>query len=119
MNLKYFYILFAILLFSCDFNDSPCVKKGWSEVKIVEGEISLYSPMDEDGHGSREWYFVDSVFFSYSDYNSYGQFSFGNSFYNNSCVKGGVICENGQKVRIHYKTLCDDLKGIVKIELLD
>jgi len=116
--MKYIIILLTTVLTSC-YNDSPCIKKGWSELKVVEGIVTGYNPMDESGHGSTESYFVDSIFFSYSDYVSYGRYAFSNYFYNNSCVKGGVICENGQNVRIHYKTMCEDLKGIVKIELLD
>lgn len=101
---------------SCNNKDvPPCIKKGWStEIKIVEGEVKHYSPMDPSGHGSRESFFVDSVYFSYSDYMLSRE-----NFYNNSCAKGGVICQNGQNVRISYKTMCQLGTGIVKIEILD
>ena len=109
------YILLTSIILSCnDYEEYPCLKDGWSNEKVVEGEISQYSPMDEGGHGSRETFMVDSISFSYSDYNSTGE-----GFYHNSCVKGGVICENGQKVRITYKTLCEYKVGIVNLELLD
>ena len=66
-----------------------------NEFKTVEGVVSNYSPMKIKGHGSREFFFVDNVYFSYSDYIEIDG-------YNNSCVKGGAICENGQYVKIAY-----------------
>lgn len=63
--------------------------------KTIEGVVSNYSPMKIEGHGSRETFFVDSIFFSYSDY-------IGMEGYNNSCVKGGMICNEGQKVKIEF-----------------
>lgn len=65
------------------------------EYKVVEGVVTNYSPMKKEGHGSMEYFIVDSIHFTFSDY-------IGTDGYNNSCVKGGVICGNGQKVRIEY-----------------
>ncbi|MFO7869315.1 MAG: hypothetical protein R6U95_08475 [Bacteroidales bacterium] len=65
------------------------------QFKTVEGVVSNYTPMKIEGHGSRESFSVDSVHFSYSDYLAIDG-------YNNSCIKGGAICKNGQHVKIEY-----------------
>jgi len=104
----------SVILLSCANKSKlpPCMQKGWSKEKVIEGVVWGYKPMDKAGHGSMEVFFVDSIPFAYSDYKITG-------FYNNSCVKGGLICENGQKVRIIYKTQCDVINGIVNIEILN
>ena len=106
--------MFFMILASCvdESKIEPCMRKDWSNIKIIEGVTSAYIPMDKGGHGSNEIFMVDSVIFTYSDYLLTG-------FYNNSCVKGGLICGDGQNVRITYRTKCDYLTGIEKIELLD
>ncbi len=110
--MKFIVLFFLLYSFnSCsNTNDLGCLQK-WSEERVVEGYVSNYSPMNKEGHGSNEIFWVDSVSFAYSDFAPTG-------FYNNSCVYGGLICRNGQKVRITYKTQCDVIHGITKIEIL-
>lgn len=65
------------------------------KVKIIEGTVSNYSPMNFEGDDSSETFMIDSVSFLYSDYMP-------TDGYNNACVKGGVICKNGQVIKIEY-----------------
>lgn len=91
------------------FNEIKEIYKA-GDSKTVEGKVANYSPMDIEGHGSMESFSVNGVTFSYSDY-------FAIDGYNNSCVKGGVICENGQEVKIQYVSTVPYINAIIKIEL--
>jgi hypothetical protein len=117
MSRKTIYLSIVILFLVLGCGNSteseyhPCFKEPWSEIKVVEGEVTGYSPMDEAGHGSRESFLVNNIPFNYTDYMDDG-------FYNNSCVKGGLICSNGQYVRIKYRTKCEYITGIEQIEII-
>lgn len=112
--MKYLIIFFFLLVFSCNNKKTSlpdCFVKGYTEAKIIKGTVYGYSPMDKDGHGSMESFFVGSECFSYSCFISTG-------FYNTPCFRGGIVCENGQKVKVTYKTRCH-INSIIKIELID
>ena len=78
-------------------------------VHIEEGEISNYKPIDTSNHGSFESFLLNGVKFAYSDYHRI-------SGYHHACANGGVICAEGQAIRISYYTK-EGLNYIVKIEL--
>ncbi|MBI35650.1 MAG: hypothetical protein CMP67_09860 [Flavobacteriales bacterium] len=80
------------------------------KVKVVEGEISNYKPIDLTNHGSFESFTINEAKFAYSDYHRI-------SGYHHACANGGVICNNGQEVKLtYYKE--DNLNFIVRIEIL-
>lgn len=116
-QMKLQIIILCLLLFfiSCTNQDNiPDCWEDWDKVDqefVVEGEVENYHPMRKDGHESFESFFVDTLLFAYSDFCVDG-------FYNNSCVYGGKICRNGQKVRIKFKTQCGGVNKITDIELL-
>ena len=71
------------------------IKKG--DVEIQQGKISEYKPIDLSNHGSLESFSINGVKFAYSDYHRI-------SGYHHACVNGGLICEEGQEIRISYYT---------------
>jgi len=92
-----FSISWNVILQFGDYNSYNKIEEFYKQgkVKTVEGFVSDYSPMNIGDHDSNETFMVDSVAFSYSDYMPIDG-------YNNTCVKGGVICENGQVIKIEY-----------------
>ncbi len=75
--------------------------------KVVEGEVGDFKRMHHNNKENEKFY-VDDVFFSYSDY----IVGFG---YNKSRGHGGVIKGNGQVLRIEYVTFMNE-NCMVKIE---
>lgn len=74
------------------------------------GEVSKFHPENKEGHDS-EYFYVDKVYFEYS----HEEIANG---YHKSKYRGGVIKENGQKLKIYYVPTSDDYEGniILKIE---
>lgn len=67
--------------------------------------------MNKEGQGSNEIFLVDSLSFAYS-------YFIQTRFYNKSFIYGGLICRNGQKVRITFKTHSNVIHGITQFEIL-
>ena len=84
------------------------IKKG--DVEIQQGKISEYKPIDLSNHGSLESFSINGVKFAYSDYHRI-------SGYHHACVNGGLICEEGQEIRISYYTK-NNINYIVKLDTL-
>ena len=84
------------------------IKKG--DVEIQQGKISEYKPIDLSNHGSLESFSINGVKFAYSDYHRI-------SGYHHACVNGGLICEEGQEIRISYYTK-NNINYIIKIDAL-
>ncbi len=84
------------------------IKKG--DVEIQQGKISEYKPIDLSNHGSLESFSINGVKFAYSDYHRI-------SGYHHACVNGGLICEEGQEIRISYYTK-NNINYIIKIDTL-
>ncbi len=80
------------------------------KVYTEEGEISNYKPIDTSNHGSFESFLLNGVKFAYSDYHRI-------SGYHHACANGGLICEEGQAIKVSYYTK-KELNYIVKIELI-
>ena len=97
-----FSISWNVILQFGDYNSYSKMEKFYKQgkVKTVEGFVSNYSPMNIEDHDSNETFMIDSVAFSYSDYIAIDG-------YNNTCVNGGLICGNGQVIKIEYiQTYC-------------
>ena len=77
-------------------------------VHIEEGKISNYKPIDTSNHASLETFELNGVKFAYSDYHRI-------SGYHHACANGGIICEEGQEIRLSYYTK-EGLNYIIKIE---
>ncbi len=84
------------------------IKKG--DVEIQQGKISEYKPIDLSNHGSLESFSINGVKFAYSDYHRI-------SGYHHACVNGGLICEEGQEIRISYYTK-NNINYIIKLDTL-
>lgn len=84
------------------------IKKG--DIEIQQGKISEYKPIDLSNHGSLESFSINGVKFAYSDYHRI-------SGYHHACVNGGLICEEGQEIRISYYTK-NNINYIIKIDTL-
>jgi hypothetical protein len=92
-----FFLLFGIYNVPKDISRYYATKEIYESknYKIVEGFVQNYKPMPVLGH-SDESFMVDSVFFSYSDFDKsyYG--------FNQTSSHGGPIIGNGMFVRIAY-----------------
>lgn len=66
-----------------------------SKTSTTEGEVSELKPIDLKNHGSFESFTVDGVKFIYSDYHRI-------QGYHHTCELGGVICKEGQLVKLEY-----------------
>ena len=84
------------------------IKKG--DIEIQQGKISEYKPIDLSNHGSLESFSINGVKFAYSDYHRI-------SGYHHACVNGGLICEEGQEIRISYY-IKNNINYIIKIDTL-
>lgn len=102
-------VLLAIWGYRSDLQEYETVVEGYhqGDYLIVEGEVENFSPMPELGHGS-ESFTVEGVEFSYTWYEE-------RYAYHTPLVRGGVIQENGQYVRIGYVEF-DGQTHIVSIE---
>ena len=85
------------------------IEKG--NIKVEQGKISKYQPIDLSNHGSFETFFLNEVKFAYSDYHRI-------SGYHHACVNGGLICEEGQEIRVSYYTK-KEINYIIKLEVLN
>ena len=83
------------------------IEKG--NIHVEEGKISDYKPIDSSNHGSLESFSLNGVKFAYSDYHRI-------SGYHHACANGGIICLEGQQVRLSYYTK-KELNYIIKIEV--
>ena len=78
---------------------------------VVEGGVTNFKHLDDDNHSSGESFKVNGVKFIYSDYHRIHG-------YHHTCSLGGVICKDGQVVRLSY--IEDNLfNRIVKLELAE
>ncbi len=84
------------------------IEKG--DIHIEEGVISNYKPIDTSNHGSFESFVLNGIKFTYSDYHRIAG-------YHHACENGGVICTEGQEIRLSYYTK-KGLNYIVKIETI-
>ena len=78
------------------------------DVHIEEGKISNYKPIDTSNHASLESFELNGVKFAYSDYHRI-------SGYHHACANGGIICKEGQEIRLSYYTK-EGLNYIIKVE---
>ena len=77
------------------------------KTKQVEGLVENYKPIDTENHGSTESFTIKGVEFFYSDYHRIPG-------YHHACANGGVICGNGQTLKLDYFEK-DGINFIVKM----
>lgn len=75
---------------------------------VVHGLTRNYHPMPSGGHDMESFY-VDSVFFEYSDFSV-------TEGYSHACSRGGYICSDSMDVRISYIPMYGG-NVIIKLEL--
>ena len=63
--------------------------------RTVVGVVSEYLPRIPEEKGSMETFLIDSVAFSFSD-------NMKTEGYNTTCNEGGLVCGNGQQLKIEY-----------------
>jgi hypothetical protein len=80
------------------------------ETQIEQGQISKYQPIDITNHGSLESFSINGIKFAYSDYHRIPG-------YHHACKNGGVICKEGQEIRLSYYTK-NNINYIVRLEVL-
>ena len=71
------------------------IEKG--DIQSEQGKISKYRPIDLTNHGSLESFSINGIKFAYSDYHRIPG-------YHHACKNGGVICKEGQEIRLFYYT---------------
>ncbi len=71
------------------------------------GKVENYKSIDINDHMSTESFSINGVKFFYSDYHKI-------TGYHHACANGGVICENGQLLKLDYFEK-DNINLIVKI----
>jgi hypothetical protein len=90
-----------------------------NEILYVSGEVvDFYTPAYKWENHDNESFKINGIEFSFSEYESYG--------YCKLAVNNGVICHNGQKLRIgyyeeyyYYDKSYPSRRVIVSIEILD
>jgi hypothetical protein len=81
------------------------IEKG--ETKTVTGKVNRFKPLDMSNHGSYESFEVDGEKFFFSDYHRVDG-------YHHACINGGVICDEGQEIKLEYY-IQENRNFIVKI----
>ena len=81
------------------------------DIQVEQGKIAQYQPIDLSNHGSFETFSINGVKFAYSDYHRI-------SGYHHACINGGLICEEGQEIRVSYYTK-KEINYIIKLEILN
>ena len=98
-----FSILWNVSLHSGHYNSYNKIEKLYKnrEFKTVVGVVSNYHLLRNERGGLKETFSVDSVNFSYADYLVIDGYSIPcvKGF---PCIEGGLICKNGQQVKIEY-----------------
>lgn len=69
------------------------IEKG--ETKTVTGLVSDLTPLDMSNHSSYESFKVGGETFFFSDYHRI-------EGYHHACTNGGVICDEGQDIKLEY-----------------
>ena len=71
------------------------IEKG--ETKTIIGEVNSFNSLDINNHSSYESFVVSGVKFFFSDYHRVNG-------YHHACINGGVICDEGQNLKLEYYT---------------
>ena len=102
--------IFATTLEYTGYADTiKAIEKG--ETLVVEGKVTNFKHLDDKNHSSGESFKVNGVKFIYSDYHRIHG-------YHHTCSLGGVICKDGQVIRLSY--IKDNLfNRIIKLELAE
>ena len=71
------------------------IEKG--ETKTIIGKVNSFTPLDMTNHSSYESFVVSGEKFFFSDYHRVNG-------YHHACINGGVICDEGQNIKLEYYT---------------